>query len=247
MVCSVGSQLFFSPGNLYLGRKFRNVKAIHIHYITTCCEQEKEIQVIENIIHTFTPVILASASPRRAKLLRQIQVEFRVMPSAIDEPEPDTLPMDPEDIAVHLALMKAQDVASSQQNGLIIGADTVVWNDESTLGKPGNAEKAFDMLSALSGKKHYVTTGVSLIYQPGDHRLQFHTTTEVKFRDLTVQEIDAYIQTGEPMDKAGAYGIQGNGALLVQSITGDYCNVVGVPLARFYLELQNWDQIRNER
>lgn len=194
--------------------------------------------MIEHLLLNVKPVILASASPRRAELLQQIGVDFYIQPSSIKEPNPDELQMGPVQIAEHLALLKAKDVASNHHSGLVIGADTVVWNTETILGKPADRQDACSMLSELSNKRHTVTTGVALIYKPKRTTLVFHSSTRVFFRNLTESEIQNYLATGEPMDKAGAYGIQGFGALLVDHIEGDYFNVVGFPLTAFYQALK---------
>jgi len=194
--------------------------------------------MINHLLSDIQPVILASASPRRADLLRQIGMEFHIRPSNVEEPPPAEMEMGPVQIAEHLALLKAENVAANQDRGLVIGSDTVVWNTETILGKPADRREAFSMLSALSKKRHTVTTGVALIYKPNRTTLVFHTSTRVFFRDLSKSEISDYIDTGEPMDKAGGYGIQGIGALLVDHIDGDYFNVVGFPLTAFYQALE---------
>ncbi|MBD3274813.1 MAG: septum formation inhibitor Maf [Candidatus Marinimicrobia bacterium] len=194
--------------------------------------------MIDHLLSEVKPVILASASPRRADLLRQIGLEFHIQPSSVDEPPPEELKMDPVQIAEHLALLKAEDVAANHDTALVIGSDTVVWNSDAILGKPANRRDAYSMLSALSGKRHTVTTGVALISKPNQTTLVFHESTRVVFRALSEEEIHDYIDTGEPMDKAGGYGIQGFGALLVDHIEGDYFNVVGFPLTAFYKALK---------
>ena len=172
-------------------------------------------------------VVLASASPRRRELLQTAGVDFTVKVSDADEHiEPDT---PPHEAVVSLARQKAQAVAKACPNDLVIGADTVVVYDGAILGKPADAADAARMLRMLSGKTHVVYTGVCLLY--GKKEETFFEQTQVTFFPLTEQEIDAYVATGEPMDKAGAYGIQGRGCTLVQSICGDYFNVVGLPVA----------------
>jgi septum formation protein len=173
-------------------------------------------------------LILASASPRRAQLMAQVGWEFTVRPVDIEEKLSPNLP--PEEAVKELALGKA--LAASEKDGLIIGADTIVVLEDKILGKPHSTEEALDMLSSLSGKQHQVITGVAVVNpQTGQHWVDAEKT-KVHFRILTKEEILQYIKTEEPMDKAGAYGIQGKGALLVQGIEGCYFNVVGLPLVR---------------
>jgi len=177
---------------------------------------------------TDEPLILASASPRRRELLRLLGLPFEVVPSAFEEPAPASHP-DPEALARELALAKARDVARNHPRRWVLGADTVVWLGDRLLGKPADASEAAAMLAALVGRTHRVTTGLALLRRGGPE-LTAHATTEVTFRPLTPREVAAYVATGEPYDKAGGYGIQGHGALLVEGVRGDYPNVVGLPL-----------------
>jgi septum formation protein len=181
-------------------------------------------------------LILASASPRRRELLGLLGVPFEVVPSAYEEPAPETHP-DPEAHARELALAKAAEVARRHPGRWVLGADTVVWLGERLFAKPVDDADAARMLRALAGRTHRVTTGLALLREPGEVHL-FHTTTEVAFRPLSEAEIAAYVATGEPLDKAGAYGIQGRGALLISGIRGDYPNVVGLPLTPLLLLLR---------
>jgi septum formation protein len=173
-------------------------------------------------------IVLASASPRRQELLRQVGLAFRVIPSSVSE-QVDR-PMSPGDLVEHLAFIKAADVAASMPAALVIGADTIVVVDQQVLGKPRDRADAIAMLEQLSGRDHQVMTGVALIQ--GDRRQIVHEETTVRFRDLTRDEIERYVDSGEPMDKAGAYGIQGRASAMIPSITGDYFTVVGLPLCR---------------
>jgi len=175
-------------------------------------------------------IILASNSPRRRELLGQIGIErFRVLSPDVDESVEDSL--SPVQIVEELSLRKARAVANQAGPGsLILAADTVVSLDGAVLGKPRDQEGAFAMLSALSGREHHVYTGVTVLQ--GGRAVTEHEETAVTFRPLGPDEIWSYIASGEPMDKAGAYGIQGRGALLVSGIRGDYCNVVGLPVFR---------------
>lgn len=175
-------------------------------------------------------IILASRSPRRRELLSQIGLKgFRVMASEVDEQVEGNPP--PGELVEELSLRKARAVgAQAGEEDLVIAADTVVVLDGAVLGKPADERDAFAMLSALSGNRHRVYTGVTVLR--GERALTEHEETLVAFRELEPDEISAYIATGEPMDKAGAYGIQGLGSLLVSRLEGDYFNVMGLPLFR---------------
>jgi septum formation protein len=173
-------------------------------------------------------LILASASPRRKELLGLLRIPFEVIPSAYDEHLPATHADVPE-LAAHLASEKAHDVAARFPARLVLGSDTIVTLDERVYGKPADAEDAVRMLLELSGRTHEVVTGVALVRGP-ELVAAVAITTEVVFRTLDEREIRAYVATGEPMDKAGAYAIQGHGALLIDGIRGDYSNVVGLPV-----------------
>lgn len=182
---------------------------------------------------TVTPrIVLASSSPRRKMLLEQIGLSFEVITSDIEETLENSLP--PEEIAEELAVQKAQTVAASFHDCIVIGADTIVVDDEGILGKPKDETEAHHMLARLSGKVHRVITGLALIStHPPQKTLVKHETTQVKITMLSEQDIHWYIQTGEPLDKAGAYGIQGKGVRFVEWIHGCYNNVVGLPLFLF--------------
>ncbi len=174
-------------------------------------------------------IILASNSPRRRELLGQMGIkEFKIIAPDVDESVEDGL--SPAEIVEQLSLRKARAVQALGADGLIIAADTVVALDGKVLGKPRDGADAFAMLSSLSGREHHVYTGVTVLQR--GRAVTEHEETAVVFRALEPDEIRGYIATGEPMDKAGAYGIQGLGALLVSGIRGDYCNVVGLPVFR---------------
>lgn len=175
-------------------------------------------------------IVLASASPRRRELLATLQLPFRVMPAPVDEEGVDE--PTPQRLVQTLAQVKAEAVAKLHPDALVIGADTVVVLDGRVLGKPASAQEARSMLAALSGKRHQVMTGLSLIHRQSGTRRTEYEMTHVTFAPLSPKAIDRYVNTGEPMDKAGAYGIQGLGATLVQGIEGCYFNVVGLPLYR---------------
>lgn len=180
-------------------------------------------------------IILASASPRRKELMSLIIPSYQVIPSKFDESlVPDELA--PSEHVKYSSLMKARDVAAGCPNSLVIGADTIVTIDNHILGKPCNASDAAGMLGMLSGRTHQVYTGVTVILDGSE------TTdaecTDVVFRELNEELISRYIATGEPMDKAGAYAIQGHGAVLIKSICGCYSNVVGLPIYKLSLILE---------
>ena len=175
-------------------------------------------------------IILASQSPRRKELLGQMGLRgFKVASPQVDETVEEHLP--PAQVVEQLSRRKALAVAGQADGDeLIIAADTVVALEGAVLGKPADQREAFAMLTALSGNRHYVYTGLTVIQ--GERVVTQHECTTVTFRDLEPEEISNYIDTGEPMDKAGAYGIQGLGAMLVSGIEGDYFNVVGLPVFR---------------
>lgn len=172
-------------------------------------------------------IILASASPRRKELLTLAGIEYDVVVSQCEEILPDGIT--PDKAVEELARQKAEDVFSRNSDAMVIAADTVVALGNTILGKPKDEADAFNMLSSLSGRRHTVFTGVCI--KTKEKTDIFHVATEVEFYDLTEKEIRDYIATKEPMDKAGAYGIQGKGFVLVKGIHGDYFNVVGLPLA----------------
>ncbi|MDN5347266.1 MAG: nucleoside triphosphate pyrophosphatase [Clostridia bacterium] len=176
-------------------------------------------------------LILASASPRRRVLLEQLGLEFTIRPARIREE--DFVAYPPAQRVEKLALAKARAVTADLKAGeVILGADTIVVCQGRVLGKPSSAEQAFEMLSFLSGKLHQVYTGLALIGGNPEKQVLTYECTSVLFRTLTAPEIAAYVATGEPLDKAGGYGIQGKGAALVKAVYGCYFNVVGLPLAR---------------
>ena len=195
-------------------------------------------------------MILASASPRRKELLEQIGAEFVICPAKGEEVITET---DPSAVVMELSRQKAEEVAygvliyneqhadlATPQDILVIGADTVVAYENQILGKPKDEEDARRMLTMLSGKTHSVYTGVTFVFidkegRTGEHC--FFEKTDVCMYPLKEEEIDRYIQSGDPMDKAGSYGIQGRFAIHIKEIRGDYNNVVGLPVARIYQEL----------
>ncbi len=178
-------------------------------------------------------LVLASASPRRKELLEKTGLRFEIIVSDIEEKITKSAP---DEMVKSLARQKAMAVYEKlAPDRVVIGADTIVEAGGKVLGKPADADEAFKMLRMLSGKQHSVYTGVSVI--SGGIDISFAERTKVTFYELTDEEIKGYTATGEPLDKAGAYGIQGRGALLVKKIEGDYNNVVGLPIARLYRSL----------
>jgi septum formation protein len=185
------------------------------------------------------PIILASASPRRFELMRQIGIDPMVITSEINENWDGKI--NGRELAIKLALKKAQACANKVKEGIIISADTVVMKGNQIFGKPKDLNQAVEMLSSLRGTSHSVITGVAVLELPGRKLALDYEETEVFFRSLTDEEIRSYINWGESLDKAGAYGIQGKGALLVEKISGDYFNVVGLPLQKLNKMLQEFD------
>lgn len=173
--------------------------------------------------------VLASKSPRRKELLKNIGISAEIVPANIDESSVTYL--SPTQLVTQLAFLKATDVARSfGKDTYVIGADTVVALDGRIFGKPRDIEDARRMLKALSGKTHSVYTGYCVVHPKSGAAVSKYEETLVTFREMSDSEIDAYIKTREPMDKAGAYGIQGKGSIFVEKIEGDYFNVVGLPV-----------------
>ncbi len=191
------------------------------------------------------PFYLASQSPRRKQLLQLIGLKFHILPSAVDEDA--CAETDPVRHAETLALAKAMDVARGVTEGIVVGADTIVVLDGNILGKPVDAADAARMLKRLSGRIHQVYTGFAIVCQPEGRSVTGHEMTRVHFRHLQEWEIQSYVATGSPMDKAGAYGIQDQSALFADRIEGCFYNVVGFPLTKFYLTLLKfWDETCRE-
>jgi len=188
-------------------------------------------------------LILASASPRRQNLLRMLGLDFKVMVSTFEE-KMDLYSSTPEELVMQMARGKAEEVwkiTSARQetsDGLVLGADTIVVMNGEYLGKPDHEEEARKMLTSLAGRWHQVFTGLALVHRKKS--VVAYEMTKVHFRTLSTEEIDGYLRTGEPMDKAGAYGIQGVGAVLVDRIEGCFYNVMGLPLARLALLLKDY-------
>ncbi|MGB9856928.1 MAG: Maf family protein [Dictyoglomaceae bacterium] len=182
-------------------------------------------------------IILASSSPRRENLLRLIGLDFIVHPSNIEEDEGEDK-KSPKEVVLKNALEKARAVSQNFSEAIIISADTVVVLDGKILGKPKDKESAINMLKRLKGRTHQVFTGIVVWEMPENRYFTRVVKSLVKMRDYSMEEIINYVETGEPLDKAGAYGIQGKGALLIEKIEGDYYNIVGLPLAPLCLLLK---------
>ena len=181
-------------------------------------------------------VILASSSPRRKELLQLICTNFRVIPPECDEKLPANIPT--SEAAEYLSDLKCRYIADIYDNSVVIGCDTMVICEGVIFGKPSSEEDARRMLRALSGKQHTVVSGVTIGYQK--KFLSFSVRTGVTFRELSDTDIDIYCRSGEPMDKAGGYGIQGLGSLLVQKIDGEFYNVVGLPVSDIAANLEGF-------
>lgn len=177
-------------------------------------------------------LILASASPRRAALLRQVKIPFTVVVPELSEEVSGSLKM--HEMVITLALRKAHAVSKQLDCGLVLAADTVVQHQGLVMGKPADRDDARFMLSRLSGDKHEVATGIALVDAASGRLETAVSVTAVWLKHLSAMEIDTYVMTGEPLDKAGAYGIQGPAALFVRKIEGCYFNVVGLPLNLLY-------------
>ncbi|MGL5259082.1 MAG: Maf family protein [Lachnospiraceae bacterium] len=187
-------------------------------------------------------IILASASPRRKELLEQIGIKFSVEISACEE---IITKNNPEEIVEELSKLKATDIFLKNQNKLIIGADTIVFKDHNILGKPKDKEEARWMIQKLQGSVHQVYSGVTLIYKKNNEVIYrvFTEKTDVYVAKMEQKEIESYIETREPYDKAGAYGIQGIFAKFIEKIDGDYNNVVGLPIRKIYKELKDIKEV----
>ncbi len=181
------------------------------------------------------PLILASASPRRAELLRELGLKFLVLPS--DAPEVSHDELSPQELCQLNAHRKARTVAKKHPDALVLGADTLVFVDRLILGKPPRLDTARQMLNLLQGRTHQVVTGVSLIHLRAYRERLFSVSSDVRFRSLDSAEIERYLQAVHPLDKAGAYGIQEHGEWIVEEISGSFTNVVGLPLERLRAEL----------
>lgn len=184
------------------------------------------------------PLILASGSPRRSELLRQLGVEFKVLPSEADEVHTEQLTA--MEISQLNAYRKARAVAKKCPDALVLGADTLVYLDTKLFGKPANLEDAYRMLKQLQGRTHEVVTGVCMIHLRSHRQKMFAESTTVKFRRLDIGQIQDYLARINPLDKAGAYAIQDHGEKIVEQVSGSLSNVVGLPVERLRSELEQW-------
>jgi nucleoside triphosphate pyrophosphatase len=184
------------------------------------------------------PLILASASPRRTELLRQLKLEFEIVPADVPEVLDENL--SPLELCQLNAHRKARAVAKKIPDALVLGADTLVFLDHKIFGKPADADDAKKMLMQLQGRTHQVVTGVSLIHLRTHREKIFAASTDVTFRALTPEQIDEYLAKVNPLDKAGAYAIQESGELIVSEISGSFSNVVGLPVEKVESELAQW-------
>lgn len=184
------------------------------------------------------PIILASASPRRAELLDFLGVDFEVVPADVEETEDERL--SPEEICLLNAGMKARAVAKEHPDRIVLGADTVVCLGTAVYGKPASVEAARLTLEALQGSAHSVITGLCLVCLGENRERVFSETTRVTFRELSAGQIDRYLEKIEPLDKAGAYAIQDHGEMIVEELAGSFTNVIGLPLGRLRKELERW-------
>lgn len=184
--------------------------------------------MLHNLLNTEN-IILASRSPRRAFLLKNVGLQFEQIPSHIEE---NLNGMQPEDFVIHYSQKKAEAIQKIHTDSFIIGADTIVVLNNKIIGKPKNDEDAFQILKKLSGKCHEVLTGVSILFH--DSQVSDIAKTKVYFNPISDEDIREYVSTGEPMDKAGAYGIQGYGSQFIDKIKGCYFNVMGFPIPLFY-------------
>ena len=210
-------------------------------------DEAREIQGDPGVARILNkPLILASASPRRRELLKKADIPFTVMPADIEEV---IVAGEPADVAEEISSYKAEYVAEKlikekkQDSFVILSADTIVTVDGKVLGKPRDEEEAFKVLKELQGREHEVYTGVTIaVKHPGKnvHYKQFHEKTRVKIYPVSDEQIRDYISTGEPLDKAGSYAIQGSFAKYIKSIKGDYSNVVGLPVGRVFKELRQF-------
>ena len=181
-------------------------------------------------------IVLASKSPRRKQLLEQIGLKFEIKESEYEEDMQAN--KDPIELAKFLAFKKAEEVAKNYDDSIVIGADCFIIYQGKSVGKPKNKAEAKEMLKQFSGKEHKVVTGFAIVDTKTDKVIKDCGEAKVKFKELNDKEINDYIATGEPLDKAGAYGIHNRGAVLIESISGDYYSVVGLPLNKIYLALQ---------
>lgn len=183
-------------------------------------------------------IILASKSPRRKEILEMLDWNFEVCSQETEEVFDEEKSI--EENMQRIAMQKAKAVIEGHENSLILACDTMVVVENKIFGKPKNIEEAKAMLKSLSGKYSYVYSAVALLHVTKGLKKSFVEKTKIYFREISEEEMEKYIATGEPMDKAGAYAIQGKASIFIQKIEGDYWNVVGLPIARIYKTLKEW-------
>jgi septum formation protein len=183
--------------------------------------------------HTLPSIYLASKSPRRQEILAGLKIPFSLIDSSYEEKFSDVCDLAPEQQAIKLAALKAFHASGTLRSGIVVGADTIVVQGDSILGKPKNRNDAAEMLHSLSGRRHRVITGLAIVDAESLRTVSCAEITHVFFRELSRRDVDTYLDTDEPYDKAGAYGIQGHAALFVEKIDGCYFNVVGFPVVAF--------------
>jgi len=183
-------------------------------------------------------IILASSSPRRKEILLKTGLSFEIQESNYEEDM--SLPMSPEDLSEYLSLGKAKSVADKNSDAIVIAADTFIVYDNNCLGKPKTELLAREMLNMLNGKENDIITGVTIIDTTNNHIVSFHETTKVFMKQMSSETIEAYIDTGEPLERAGGYSLQEKGAILVEKIDGDFFNAMGLPLSRLVEELKDF-------
>jgi septum formation protein len=198
--------------------------------------------VISFPLKTVDRLILASASPRRKSLLQELGLDFKIKEAQVDEnPAADE---SPQDFVLRAAYDKAEFISRANPEYWVLGADTMVVHDNKILGKPGDAKEALSVLQTLAGQKHLVHTGFCLMHGNREVSVSRVVTTDVSFYPFSRDIAAAYVATGEPLDKAGAYGIQGSGGFLVEKINGSYTNVVGLPLTEVVEELLRYNVVK---
>jgi len=183
-------------------------------------------------------IILASSSPRRKEILLKTGLSFEIQESNYEEDM--SLPMSPEDLSEYLSLGKAKSVADKNSDAIVIAADTFIVYEDKCLGKPKTKLLAREMLNMLNGKENNIITGVTIIDTTNNHIVSFHEITKVFMKQMSSETIEAYINTGEPLERAGGYSLQEKGAILVEKIDGDFFNAMGLPLNRLAEELKDF-------
>ncbi|WP_052507401.1 Maf family protein [Desulfonatronovibrio magnus] len=207
------------------------------------CRQDLDSTLPPGPFRPAARLILASASPRRQFLLSTLGISFEVIPANYREPPPREN-QQPQDYALELAAAKGNEVAEKNPAAIVIAADTIVVHDNIIMGKPTSKDHALKMLKSLQGSVHQVITAVNISYAASSKQEAFYNITDVEMAEASTDLLKCYINTGEPADKAGAYGIQGLGGFLIKSLSGSYTNVVGLPLSEVWSRLLQIQAIR---